>query len=57
MPENSKTKNNWSLKQKIGEFMKIIWSDFASEALKDIYQYHKNVDFCQNQVKYYKLPE
>ena len=23
--------------------MKIIWSDFASETLKDIYQYHKKV--------------
>ena len=23
--------------------MKIIWSDFASETLKDIFQYHKKV--------------
>lgn len=41
--ETSKLKNNWRLNQEIGKTMKIIWSDFASEILLEIFQYHMEI--------------
>jgi plasmid stabilization system protein ParE len=36
-------RNNWKPIQKTGNPMKVIWSDFAAQALKDIFDYHKEV--------------
>lgn len=43
MPGISRRRNNWKLNQMTGEPMKIIWSDFASRTLKDIFDYYKDV--------------
>ena len=37
------TKDNWKENQVIGNFKKIIWSEFASDMLKETYLYHKEV--------------